>query len=709
MKTAESGPTTVSRKVSEGAYTTLEELETDVRSICAAQIASLKEPEDEEDSRTTKRLSEDDVAQMQDIMSFQLFAGDVIKREMGLERSAVGQTNGIKTNGVKEEQPSDENILEAGRTVLSLFGNAPNGRQLFSSLQDEAGLDMALQELGLPTMLVATKVLPTPKEMRKSRSTFGEVFAPPATLPALQPPPRQSKLSANRSSSISFTSVEKALTKPNRKGTYTVQPMTSGRWLRYGCLTRRRDELKTKLKDRSLAPADQTKLREELDTAIEEPYEEDLFTAAYSSFAPTRDDSRAVIPSNHRDLIWWQKVGKRRVQDLFALEAAHEDEMEMDERDEDDSRRTEQDHETKMYEELLDTYDESAGKVEEEIPGPADMEDLKLLEEITQLLRVLASHQRIRHSILQASSRNPSSPSPLRNAMVGTPTEPSPDEVSTYRNLRSHLAHLVSRLPPYLVAKLDGVQVEDLAVSKTFLVEGSNMRGVMEEDQVTRAARATAAAAAAASATAANANRQTPASQYSQLNRWPSMGNQRNMTPQQAQNATRTAMGYGRTSLGGNVSTPVQNHRPYAQAPSFTAPVNRTVMQPGATTPQYYQRQTQAITQGSPQPQQRPPQYPNASQQQYAAQMYNHNLNAFGTQKIYSQPPQQQGQRQALPPNTYGMQQQQQQQVPNMNGRSTPVANMAGQGSPVKTNVGIAASPQPQQQQVQQPQTNGTA
>ncbi|GAM87502.1 hypothetical protein ANO11243_055270 [Dothideomycetidae sp. 11243] len=725
-KRPESGPSTVSRKVSEGVYSTLEELETDIDSICAAQIASLRELEDEEESKTFKRLSGDDVAQMQDIMSFQSFAKEVIEREKDFSRDLPEELpeksprdKGRTLNGIKDEPGSTSPMSSsaAGRTVLSLFGNAPNPRQLFSSLQDETGTDITLQELGLPTMLVATKLLPIPKEEARNQQTIGELFAPPSSLPTLQPPPKQSRVSANRSNSIAFLSHQKTQPKPSRKGPYPLQPLSTGKWLRYGSKMPRKESLREHSRDRTLSVTERWRLGAEEAAVPDERLEEDLFASAYSSFAPTRDDSRAIIPADMCDMVWWQKIGKRKTHDSYYGENRVEQLEVDDEAAEEEARQMEQDREIKMYEELVADFDDEMLDDEEGHQGAEengeqldDVEAQALLAEINELLRTLSSHQRIRHSILPPSSRNPTSPSPLRNTMLGTPTEPSVEETSTYRILREHLAILISKLPPYLVAKLNGAQIEDLLVSRTILVQGRNTRGVMEEDQATRTARGVAAAAAAATAASSAATRPSASQQFGQYGRWSGVASNARtaLTPQTHQSGSRNSISYGRSTSGLGAATPVQTNRPsYGQTGSYTAPVNRAMLgsQIGygsaTSSQQYAQRQAylqQAGSQGSPQPsgQARLAQF-SSTQAQYQAQARAQaqrmgNVPSYGGQpKGYnSQPMGQSG-------DMYGAR-------PGSNGRSTPVANIApaapmGQMTPFK------APPPPAQHQQQQ--TNG--
>ncbi|KAL8955409.1 MAG: hypothetical protein Q9193_006728 [Seirophora villosa] len=68
--------------------------------------------------------------------------------------------------------------------------------------------------------------------------------------------------------------------------------------------------------------------------------------------------------------------------------------------------------------------------------------------------------------------------------MTGTPTSPSADEVDIYNMLKSQLSIMVSSLPPYALAKLDGKKLGVLNVNTTIQVETPNHRGSLEEDEI---------------------------------------------------------------------------------------------------------------------------------------------------------------------------------------------------------------------------------
>ncbi|KAG8624249.1 hypothetical protein KVT40_007316 [Elsinoe batatas] len=703
---------TISEKVAESTYAHLDDLELDVVSICDAQVTEIKKPDDGSTSKF-KRLSEEDVAQIQDYMSLKSTVRELVARETKLagERQGSGR-HSIKVNGIKTEQASVPAHLvpEAGRTVLSLYGNAQGPKQLFSSLQDDAATDLSLEELGLPTMLTATKLLPLPQdELIKTKTrTFADAFPPPTSLPELQPPPKQPKPSS-KNPTITFMSTEKRISRSvARKMAYPYQPLNVGHWIRYGNPPRKRERSSDKTRDRSGSVVEKERPQ---DLTPPVPREEDLFASAYSSFAPSYDHSRAVISADSRNLVWWQKGGKRKLDSIFALQQP-DDEMEVDAADNEDPVKLNAAYEKKMFEDVVENFDDSLADVADVEPEklPAELEAQEVLLEINDLLQTLASHQRIRNSTVASHARTPSisSPSPMRSAVTGTPSEPAPEEVETYRALKERLAEVIARLPPYTVAKMDGQRIEDLRVSTTILLENKNVRGVLEEDQLTRLTKATQAAAASA------ATRTSSSAGYNQFARTSSIsGSRQALTPQSYQ-GNRLPTNYARPSSNLASATPSAqtNRQSYSQAGAQTAPISRhQQLQPihSQSGQQYYQRQNygQQLNQGSPQPpaQRWPNQY-GSTQATYQNNTQFRNSMAYGQNAYNSQS--QQGQSYQGQAYT--------QQRPSSNGRSTPVSSIAPApprvNSPMKPllSADMAARPSsatPQPQQAPQAQMNG--
>ena len=574
---------------------------------------------------TRQRLAVDEVKVMQRVMSFELFAKDTFARAAAEESSGNSAPSGKKAliEGVKIEDPSSKQAPNGGsasKTVLSLFGNAPTPRQLFSSLQRGIAPDIPLEELGLPNMLTASRLLPVQGVQPRDQSpkpTFSQTFAPPASFPTLQPP-KPFKQAAHRSLKLAFVPGD-AFPRSSRKGSYPSQSLNTGDWLAYGTSERNKDpaspNAKRKQRDRSLSTGERMTFLGAEEAAVESAAkEETLFHAAFSSFAPSYDNTKAIIPEDSRNMVWWRKAGSRRFVDHFALDPALSvASATLDGSLADSGKRDE----SVLFEEAITNFDGESLRLE---PDDESLQDEVAtaddnLEVISELLQTLSSYQRLRGASTVMTSKAPTSPNPLLGTTQGTPTEPSSDETSTYKVLRSRLADLIERLPPYLVAKLDGQQLEDLLISKKMIMENKQYKGVMEEDQITRTARSNAAAAV----NLANRASAAAASQaHGQLGRTSSAANAPSRSIQASSSVyggSRTpAASYARSGAGQSINGTPQNtgNRPaYAQLGSFTAPVNRAASSQqkaygSGNAPQFpHQRPAygQQYSQGSPQPQ----------------------------------------------------------------------------------------------------------
>lgn len=520
---------------------------------------------------------------MQRVMAFQRNAVAALQREAKADPQP-------KTNGhVKEEPASPTSAIPAqqARTVLTLFGNAPTPRQLFSSFQHSAaaqhvatdGADLELEQLGLPNMLNATKVVPLDPAAalgaRPKEPTFADVFPPPANLPPLNPPKPKS---TPRSASISWVTGDSVVPKPSRKNAYTMQPLTVGAWLDYGGRDADRESsgaIKRRRRESIVATAPPAKAIQDMSPAEIIAQEEALFKAAYSSFAPSTDNSRAIVPQEIRDRVWWHKIGQKRFDKRFVLDPALENSfpapVPTEEAVDDSAVTLGSTDEMKEFEAAVENFDEGAFNADSlviDINDDARTTE-NMLADISALLETLSSYQRIRNSTIAAApSRNPTSPSPALALLTGTPTEPTKDETVVYKALRSQLAQMISKLPPYAVAKLDGEQLEDLAVSKTIIIKGKEHKGTMEEDQLTRMIRSSAAIQAAAGP--ASAARPTTDYKSSSYARTPSVAQPPRSAhapnPSYYANARTPATSFNRSTVAQSYNTPSAT----AQRPSYS-------------------------------------------------------------------------------------------------------------------------------------------
>lgn len=632
----------IAAKIQNNDYATIHQLEKDIATVCESLLAPIDAKEQPTDSTT--RPTPQDLITIRRVTAFRAFAHRLLAREYGSAVNSPALPNG-HANGVKQEATSPKKNTSSvnQRTVLALYGNAPTARQLFSSLQRidtsehdaDLGAEIPLEELGLPNMLTATKLLPLARDhlpsQAKQQLTFADRFAPPASLAQLAPPKTARHL-ANRSNSISWLSSDAlVLPKPARKGGYPAQSLTTGNWIRYGATDSGRGptspSAKRKQRDRALSLTEVSKPPPD-ELALEGAAEEEaLFRAAFSSFAPTHDNTKALVPEETRNIIWWHKLGEKRYDAHFVLDPALEQATSTD-----DTARALDTDEIHAFEQAVEDYDgddqgldfrTASANVKDKTPA-------QLLTDISGLLETLSSHQRIRNSHTSGPSRTPASPSPALSAMLGRASSPSPEETATYKTLRSQLAEMIVKLPPYALAKLDGEQLEQLSINKTLLMQAKAYPGSMEEDQLTRLAKGAAIAAASGATRPTAAAYGSSASQYGR-------------TPSGSQTATRSAhapQSYARTPAASyQRSTSNQNlyNTPSASAPrqSYTQMATYS-SQPGRQPPpssygqtpgsQFYQRPTynQQYSQAAPQPQaQMRANYPPSNQAMYANRAQN--------------------------------------------------------------------------------------
>jgi hypothetical protein len=571
--------------------------------------------------RGTERLSVDDLKQMQRLNAFEQTIADVIAQERRYEEAHGSEHIKQEPNGLAKKESKDVQSKDAvrGSAVLTLFGNAPGPKQLFSSSQHPPvarrdgtiKTELPVEEMSLPNGLTATRIMPLPADDRKRVPTFDESFAPPFNLTQLHPP-KTLKRSTTRDTTITWEPKD-PVARSNKKGGYTTQTLTVGDWLGYGGVEGKEDAAREKRKqrDRALSSGESAEPRpskESLADALAKE-EEALFRRAYSTFAPSCDNSKALVPEETRNMIWWNKVGSKRYSETFAVDPALLDESAVaDLRDMGAAAGSElKDEDFARVIEELDELDEHMPDADQ-TQDKTDTE--QVLRQISDLLETLASHQRIRNSTLastNSASRTPISPAPALSYRIGRPDSPAEDEVATYHSLRRELAYLILKLPPYAVAKLNGDQLADLGVSKLIAFEGRDVKGTMEEDQVARLAKYTAMATAAgiASLTRPGSNN---SQHYSSTNqRTPAIG--------QAAN-TR----YGQSAQFGASRTPVQpqfqrstsNQSTYG-TPSATAPRPGFGQQPN----QYSRPQSSFSSQNyyRPSNQQTPSTYASYSQQ----------------------------------------------------------------------------------------------
>jgi hypothetical protein len=424
------------------------------------------------------------------------------------EEAYEGGVNGTaQQNGevvIKPEDSSDPfNTSESVLTVFATTQGAP--KQLFSSFRnpikvtdadqegskefdDTVEVILPLKEASLPNFVSITKI-PTAIDGQVQKAkvpTFGERFAPPRTLPQIQPPKPSNKLTT-KSSTITWVSPETLTRQRNERAhadrlyNWSSTRLSTGSWLSYNGLDLPKEpaspEERRRQRDRALSTgAPQPTPSEEALLAAQKAKDDALFRSAFSSFAPSRDNSGAVVPDLIKNEFWWRRVGHRRAQRVLGhpRQDLKDTEAEID-----------PEEEYQAFKEAVENIDPALLELHgenEKHEADKDVEDL--LQDINDLLETLYSYQRIRKSHI-SSNPNPMTPVGQRNALtetVGTPSTPSSAENEVYNMLRTQLTLLILQLPPAAVSRLNGDRLEKLNISTDITIEIPDEAGTLEDD-----------------------------------------------------------------------------------------------------------------------------------------------------------------------------------------------------------------------------------
>ncbi|KAM5509649.1 hypothetical protein FOXYSP1_12615 [Fusarium oxysporum f. sp. phaseoli] len=508
--------TTISEKAAANAYEDLDQVANDLVSALQAALKDIKtKPADDEKQATNEELR----AQISD---FKEKALQLLRREKAYPKTSADPL------AVEAKLPPSP---QKGELVLSLVAYAPQERRLFSSLpiSDEA----KLRDMPLPQGMSLTHVMPTTPHERTQ--TLGDLFSSPKNLPPLQPP-KQPKTQA-KGNVLDFYRPELTDISKFRNASYFTTKLTAGCYLDYSNATPSSQTI-TKQRERAQSLAG----KRPSTTELELHEMESLFRGAFSSFAPCKDDSGAVVPSSVAGRMWWQRSGHRSFQNMIEVE--YYGGADSDEKAEKDEAM---DIDEKAIQEAIDSWDESVVDPSlEEALGTKRADEEKevdeILEEVSDMIETLSSYQRIRNLNLP-NSQNRSSSDPVNGDMLATPgPTPSEGEQATYEMLKAQLALIIKTLPPYAVAKLNGDQLEDLLISTKVQVQTDKYKGVMEEDEAGVQARLRAQQQAAQanarpppqrtpSVSGVSYGHHTPQTQYATPQRTPSMQQQQYYRP----------------------------------------------------------------------------------------------------------------------------------------------------------------------------------
>ena len=532
---------TIASRVESKAYNNVEEAAADIDAVISTIVDEFRQMAaavNEQRLSSYKLEFREEIARA---LAFQKgFDNLVLRERIQRPRSLTTKRDGEKTlqrssvadDSVKRSTPG-MNDGSGAKAVLTLFGSAPQPKQLFSSLQQPLSVDQKpaklqrdigsltngsdyptstpisvpsddlVKEHVLPNGISVTKVIPmhsaNSSDGKKKIPTIGELFPSPATLAPLNPP-KQSRHTATRSSSVNWYNASEPVStsRPHRRDSYSVQPLSTGQWLTYNMPPSSTQlsspEAKRKQRDRALSFGEpQSTVSQEAMVAHNQVKEDALFRSVYSSFAPDRDNTGALISDHTKNRLWWKRIGEIKYRSV--LESNYpplddEDVIEVNGTTLHDSAKEDE------FEGVVDDW------VPEELPSelkatkdvvPETPETTRevdeILEGISDLLETLNSYQRIRNLSLASNTRTMAN-SQLAS-MPGSPTTPSAAEFDVFTILQSQLALMVSTLPPYAIAKLDGDKLGVLNINKKIQIADKQYSGTMEEEEAIAKAKQT--------------------------------------------------------------------------------------------------------------------------------------------------------------------------------------------------------------------------
>ncbi|KAK7754363.1 hypothetical protein SLS62_003656 [Diatrype stigma] len=505
------GPTRVSiaDKVASGEYKDLDAVIADIKASTAYQVAELRKIEPGEDPSS----NDEAIART---LSFRQKAHEIFRREITYPNVPEGHQGLDSTNALQTSA--------GGNIVLSVHGIVSRPTQLYSSLQHPVstpdnpdGVIRALSEKSLPQGVRMVKAMPflfpSAVEKDKKSKTLGELFPPPRNLPSLQPP--KAPKSTTKGVQVGWHRPELTEKSKYRAGSYSSQPLSTGRWLDYSNAAPP-SQIMTKQRERALSLAGTKPSTSDLEASELES----LFRGAFSSFAPSKDDSAATISSGMiSQTLWWQKVGRRGFDRLIGAEhsedAANDSEMA-------DTGPAEIDE--TLIQEAIDNWDDSmvdpsleAACCPKKADEEKDVDDI--LQDVSDMIQTLISFQRNRNLQLPtASSQSRYAADPAHSDLLttGTPAQPSDEESATYDALKAQLMLVIQMLPPYAVARLNSDKLDELNISTKLEVRTEEYQGIMEEDEAAARARAASMAASTPRPTPHRASSSSSSLQYNQ-------------------------------------------------------------------------------------------------------------------------------------------------------------------------------------------------
>ncbi|EXJ88926.1 hypothetical protein A1O3_01990 [Capronia epimyces CBS 606.96] len=350
-------------------------------------------------------------------------------------RSQVNGSTHLLYSGLETGQPVEEDGSNATPETEGV--NLPNGFELtdFAALGGDG------------------------EKQSQEKRLFGTAFRPSGRLKPLDlPRPSKNTVRGNTLDFIPYLS--QIENNAQFKHDYRFTKLPTGSWLSYGDSGITGEQ--NRKRSRQLSAANDFKAALEANDLQHRNHIsiDALYSSVYSSFAPSTDNSASVFSEQDRGRQWFRKYGEQKLSRIFRVREseAGAEETVVQEEENDDS-----------LEEVVANFEpdkeEAAFSAQNE---PEDVDDL--LQQVSDLIQTLSSYQRNR------------SLEPIVSGSVPKPTEP---EIDIFEMLRMQLSILVSSLPPFAVAKLNGDQLEALNISTRVLVEPPDYPGTGQVDDYT--------------------------------------------------------------------------------------------------------------------------------------------------------------------------------------------------------------------------------
>ena len=207
-------------------------------------LSSIRDVATTREGQGPRGLDVDDLKQIQRVHVFEQAIRDILEQERQhgpIVESTQAQDKPKVQNTAQSTsaKPARHGVLGKDGVVLTLFGNAPTPKQLFSSTQNPKALgknttiksELPVEEMSLPTGLTATRVMPAPGNTGVKEVTFEETFAPPYNLPSLDPP-KAHRRSTTRDTTIVWQ-FKDSFPRGSKKAGFTAQNLTVGEWISY--------------------------------------------------------------------------------------------------------------------------------------------------------------------------------------------------------------------------------------------------------------------------------------------------------------------------------------------------------------------------------------------------------------------------------------------------------------------------------------------